>query len=154
MTATNHALTGATIGLLVGIPVIAIPASVLSHFICDALPHFGARDKEGSLKKKWFKNYLIVEASICFLIVLVIAIVQPTHWQLAALCAFLAASPDFLWIRKYRAVKNNKKWRPNLFDKFASNIQWFQRPIGAWVEAAWFFAAISILIPILSLAKK
>jgi len=41
MTATNHALTGAAIGLLVGEPLIAVPAAIASHFICDALPHYG-----------------------------------------------------------------------------------------------------------------
>ena len=45
MTATNHALTGATIATLVRQPYLAIPLAFLSHFFCDALPHFDIKFK-------------------------------------------------------------------------------------------------------------
>ena len=44
MTATNHALTGAIIGLVIGEPVLAIALAFASHFICDALPPVGSQD--------------------------------------------------------------------------------------------------------------
>lgn len=149
MTATNHALTGAIIGLVVGQPLIALPAAVASHFVCDALPHFGSNTPQKIIKTTGFRNYLIMEVGLCFLLVLLLALLQPQHWLLAAVCAFLAASPDLLWINKYLKARRGEPWKPSSFAKFAGGIQWFQRPIGAVVEVAWFVAAIIILVPFL-----
>jgi hypothetical protein len=147
MTATNHALTGALIGLIVGQPAIALPAAFLSHFICDALPHYDSSPKGSRVETPGFRTYLIVEASLCFLLVLVLAIARPPHWPLAAVCAFLATSPDLFWINRYRASRQQKSWRPNAFLRFADKIQWFARPIGAVVEVVWFVAALVLLVP-------
>lgn len=150
MTATNHALTGAVIGLVVGQPLIALPAALASHFICDALPHFGSSlpDKV-RLKSIGFRNYLVLDASLCVLLVLSLAIFQPQHWFLASVCAFLATSPDLLWLNRYLKARRGQNWKWNSFAKFAGGIQWFQQPIGAAVEIAWFIAAVIILIPFL-----
>ena len=148
MTAINHALTGTAIGLLIGEPLLAVPAAVASHFVCDALPHFGPSMSTTKLfKSTSFRNYLVIEALLCFSVVLTLAIVQPTHWQLAALCAFLAASPDLLWINPYLKIRHGKHWKLSLYAKFAGGIQWFQRPIGAAVEIAWFIGCLVILTP-------
>lgn len=150
MTATNHALTGAIIGLVVGEPILAIPIAIASHFVCDALPHFGVQDPNDTrIKSNAFRNYLVVDAVLCFLLVAIIFITQPNNWLLAAICAFMAAAPDFGWINRFVKARGGKRWKPNLFSKFAANIQWFQRPIGGVVEAAWFIAAIVILVPFL-----
>lgn len=145
MTATNHALTGAIIGLAVGQPLIALPAAFVSHFVCDALPHYGSAHPDKAIRSDRFRNYLITEASLCFLLVLILAVTRPVHWQLASLCAFLAASPDFFWINKYVTVRAGRPWHPNAFSRFAVGIQWFQRPVGAVVEAAWFVSAVAVL---------
>ena len=151
MTATNHALTGAIVGLVVGEPGLAIPLAFVSHFVCDALPHFGSQDtNEIRIASKGFRNYLIVDASLCIILVIALAITQPKNWLLAAICAFLAASPDFGWINKFRQARSGKKWHPSFFSKFAGGIQWFQRPIGAVVEVVWFVGAIAIIAPFLS----
>lgn len=152
MTATNHAMTGAIIGLLVGQPLIAIPAAVASHFVCDAIPHFGFNSRwpeRAKLKSKIFQNYLIVEVVACLLIVSCLLFLRPEHWLLASTCAFAAAAPDLLSANRYFTIRHNRSWRPNLYSKFAKNIQWFEQPIGAVVEIAWFIAAIIILIPFL-----
>ncbi len=150
MTATNHALTGAIIGLVVGQPLIAVPAAILSHFVCDALPHFKVNLPEKVLlKTRGFRNYLIADASLCVLLVAILAIFQPQHWLLASICAFAATSPDLLWVTKYLKIRRGQTWQRGLYAKFAGGIQWFQRPIGAVVEIAWFVAAIIILIPFL-----
>lgn len=146
MTATNHALTGTVIGLAVGQPIIALPAAFLSHFLCDALPHYGSsKPPEKVLKTSGFRNYLATDAGLCGLIVLTLAVTRPEHWLLAAFCAFAAASPDFLWINKYVKLRSGREWRPNLFSRFAGRIQWFQRPIGAVFEVVWAAAAIIII---------
>lgn len=143
MTATNHALTGAIVGLAIGNPIVALPLAFVSHFICDTIPHFG-RD-ESFTKTKAFAVMLVLDALLCMALVLFLALVRPDYWQLAAVCAFAAASPDFLWIPMYRTLRQGKKYTLKGFYKFASDIQWFQRPIGAVVEFAWLFACLAIL---------
>ncbi|MGZ6005800.1 MAG: hypothetical protein ACXWLH_06720 [Candidatus Saccharimonadales bacterium] len=147
MTATNHALTGTAIGLILGQPILAIPLALLSHYICDMIPHFGTPNPDRDLKTKAFRNYLIIEAFICFLIVLGLAIFQPAHWQLAAICAFVAASPDLISAPRYLSLIKNTNWKPNLYTKFAHDIQWFEKPIGAVVEIAWLISVIMIILP-------
>jgi len=148
MTAINHALTGTVIGLVVGQPLVAVPAAIASHFVCDALPHFGSSLPEKVLlKTQAFRNYLLAEAVLCFLLVVSLAVFRPQHWLLAAVCAFAAAAPDLLSARRYLAIRGGRAWRSNRYDKFASGIQWFERPIGAVVEVAWFATAIVIIAP-------
>lgn len=150
MTAINHALTGAIIGLVVGEPLIALPAALISHFVCDALPHFGSADSPAKrLRTNNFRNYLILEFCLCVLLVVCLAVFQPQHWFLASVCAFLATSPDLLWINKYLKLRRGKRWKRNAYEKFAGNIQWFEKPIGAVVEVAWLVAGLIILIPFL-----
>ncbi len=152
MTATNHALTGALIGLTVNQPAVAILAALLSHFVLDALPHFGSvTDERVLFKTKTFRNYLIAEAIICFLIVSVLFATHPKQWQLASICAFIAAAPDLLSINHYLTVKTGRIWKPNLYSRFASRIQWFERPIGGFVEVAWALCAVILLATIIQI---
>jgi hypothetical protein len=146
MTATNHAVTGALIGLAIGQPFIAIPAAFLSHFVCDAIPHYG--NEKAQIWSLSFKRYLIADASLCVALVIVLAIQHPIHWLLAAVCAFLATSPDLLWIRKFTyAVRTHRTRKLSKLDRLlgSDGIQWFQRPIGAVVEVAWLIAGLTIL---------
>jgi hypothetical protein len=151
MTATNHALTGAAIGLLVGNPLIAIPLAIASHFICDIIPHFGSQDSSVSwIGSKPFKIYLVIDALICIALVVLLYASHPLHWQTAAVSAFAAASPDFFWIPKFLEARKGRSHKENAFGRFAGRIQWFQRPIGAPVEIAWMIAGIVILLPFVS----
>lgn len=147
MRAINHALTGAIIGLVSGEPLLAVPLAIASHFICDAIPHYGKGPE--SIKEDLFKNLLYIDAALCFLLVVVLAWQQPPHWQLAAVCAFLAAAPDFLSFNRFIKARQGKPWKPSMYAKFATGIQWFERPIGAVVEAVWFVVAVGILVPYL-----
>jgi len=150
MTATNHALTGTVIGLVTGEPLIALPAALASHFVCDAIPHFGsALPPQVNLRRNNFRNYLILEFCLCVLLVAVLAVFHPEHWLLASVCAFLATSPDLLSINRYLKTRRGEHWKRSAYAKFAGNIQWFERPIGAVVEVAWFAAAIVVIVPFL-----
>ncbi len=150
MRAINHALTGTLIGLTIGEPLIAIPVAFLSHFVCDAIPHYGSSltDKE-EIRSRLFRRLLYADVILCGGLVWLLYIRQPIYWQLAALCAFAAASPDWLSFNRYVRVNAHKQWRPSTYAKFATSIQWFERPIGAVVEAAWFIAATILLAPFL-----
>ncbi|MDL2342076.1 MAG: hypothetical protein QFB87_03300 [Patescibacteria group bacterium] len=145
MTATNHALTGALIGLAVGNPYIAVPAALASHFVCDALPHFGAGNKQTS--QSWFRNLLILEFLLCVTLVFVLAVTQPAHWLLAASCAFVATSPDFMWIKQFLRAQRGRipTADSSMLLRFHAGIQWFERPIGAVFEVAWALSALILL---------
>jgi len=150
MTAVNHALTGTLIGLVIGQPLAAVPLAVASHFVCDALPHFGTGLPDTVvLKTRAFRDYLFAEAFLCCLVVAALAAFRPEHWLLAAVCAFAAAAPDLVSIKRYLKNRRGLKYRPGRYAKFASDIQWFERPIGAVVEVAWFAGCIVLLAPFL-----
>ena len=145
MTATNHALTGAIIGFTVVSPWVFLVA-ILSHFVLDAFPHFGTSESiKDRVNKSWFEKYLIAEFVICVAIVAFLRIQSPDFWLAPAVCAFLATSPDLISYRKFSAIRKNKLFKPNLYERFADNIQWFEKPIGAVVEIVWAVCAITIL---------
>jgi hypothetical protein len=152
MTATNHALTGALIGLVIGQPLIALPVAFLSHFVCDAIPHYG-----NDAVKLWsdnFKKLLVVDASVCVVLVAVLTYRHPAHWLLASFCAFMATSPDLLWIRKFvYGLHNHRSQKQSRLERLlgSDGIQWFQRPIGAVVEVAWAIGMLVLISPLLAI---
>lgn len=150
MTATNHALTGAIIGLTVGNPLAAIPAAFVSHFVLDSIPHFGfkgVKTDEELLGQRWFKALLITEATLCFMLVLVLAITQTKYWLVAAVSAFVATSPDLYSIPRFLKVNglSNKPVDMNWFRRFHDGIQ-TEKVWGAVIEAVWLVGALYILI--------
>ena len=150
MRAINHALTGAIIGIAVPIPIIALPLALASHFICDAIPHYG--DERTPLKSKLFAYGLLVDALLCIALVCVLFSTNQPSWFIASLCAFIATSPDFFWVPKYLRARKDKKFsdKPNWFMRWAKDIQWFEKPIGAVVEFAWLIAGSTVLFALLS----
>lgn len=147
MRAINHALTGAFIGFSVGQPLLAIPLAVGSHFVLDAIPHFGI-DKD-DITKRWFHYLLIADAVLCLGLVLALALTRHQYWLVAAVSAFAASAPDFLSINRYLRHWLRLPWRPGAYARFATGLQWFERPAGAVVEIAWFMAALICLAPFL-----
>jgi len=142
MTAPNHALTGALIGLTIGNPWLALPLAVLSHFICDVVPHYDPPEPDGPIRFRsagFIRDFLIIGAGLCFVIVLCLALTRPQHWLMAAICSFLATGPDLLWIPRFVHALRGGKERPlNWFLRFHLFIQWKTGPKLLWVELAWF----------------
>jgi hypothetical protein len=150
MRAINHALTGAAIGVLIGEPVIAVPLAFVSHYVCDVIPHHGRQQPETEeLNSTSFRVLLLADFCLCVLLVLILTLQRPHYWVLAAICAFVAASPDLFSINRYRNARHGKPPKLNPYLRFASGIQWFERPLGAVVEIVWFIAMLIILVPIL-----
>lgn len=145
MIAINHALSGAVIGLTITNPVVALLSALLSHFVVDVIPHFGSENDESFTKSTFFSRLLIIDFMACVLLVVCLMVSWPENWLLASICAFLATSPDLLWINKYRAVRSGRSWQPNAFLRWAARIQWYQRPSGAVVEIIWF-GVLSIIL--------
>src|SRR3989344_7168912 len=113
MTATAHALIGASIAVTINNPYIGIPLAVLSHFGADLIPHGGA----GTNRRKKTLSRLRVEsaadvilgfllvyllfaskAAPVYLFVMVIAAQFP-DWLEAPASKFGVEVPPFTWAR-------------------------------------------------------
>jgi len=103
--------------------------------------------KENSVGSKRFRNILIGDASLCIILVIVLAIFQPSNWLLAAICAFVATSPDLMWLDKFRRAQVGLPVQKNhsLILRFHAGIQWFEKPVGLIVEAVWAVVAVILL---------
>jgi hypothetical protein len=150
VTAPNHALTGALIGMAVSEPLLAMPLAFLSHFVCDAIPHYDSTIEDGPkrlMSKEFIFVQLVTGAVVCFALVACLALFRPHHWVLAAFCAFLAASPDLFWLPRFiRVLRTHKDfWGKNWFLRFHAFIQWKTGPQFWILEAAWFVTG-SLLI--------
>jgi hypothetical protein len=149
MTATNHALTGALIGVSVNNPVLAVALAFASHFLLDALPHFGDDDQRLKLvlNGRLFQTILVSDMVLCVLLASVFAVAQPANWFVIVLCAFMATSPDFAWFPDYlAAVRHKRKPTHGPLRRFASKIQWSQTLPGAIPELFWAAAMVSLLL--------
>lgn len=152
MTATNHALTGALIGVTLTNPVVAILVAFLSHFVLDAFPHYTDEtvSDEQRLRSRKFKLLLIADTVGCAMVVLLLFFIARDHWLIASVTAFVATTPDMFWFPKFINFNNNKPNRqPNIFLKFHHNIQWCTKRWGKWVEILWgcgMIGAITYLI--------
>lgn len=145
MTATNHGLAGAVIAIaLHKYPAAAVAAAPFSHFVLDALPHFG---ETLDAKSSRFLRRLALDMALAVAATLFIASLWPGISLLIIACAFLAASPDLMWLYYYYLRPTpEKKW--GRLAKFHSRIQWSQTPPGIVVEAVWFAIIFPSLIVI------
>ncbi len=144
MTATNHALTGAVIGLTLGNPLLAVPAAFVSHFILDGIPHFCSSKPEAEwLASGRFKALLIADATLCLLLVLGLGVSRPEHWLVGIACAFVATTPDFMWVGKFIDAQRHRPLRThnNFLVRLHDRVQWSETPYGALTEIVWFLSA-------------
>ena len=112
MTATSHALIGASIASLVPNPILAIPLAITSHFAADLVPHWDA----GTNRRKKTIMRLRVEAafdvllgfalvylifgsivSSAYLFVMIIAAQLP-DWLETPSSKFGLKIPPFSWV--------------------------------------------------------
>lgn len=144
MTATNHALTGAAIATLVRQPYLAIPLAFVSHFACDALPHFGINLKFGN-KQMW--RYLFAEF-IAMLLLSTFLLVSGTSEPIFLLivCAVVAMSPDLSWYYYGKKGKLGKVSQLDPLNRFHSKIQWSQTKLGIIPEILWASVMVSIVL--------
>lgn len=140
-------MTGAVIALLVKEPALAVPLSFLSHFVCDAIPHFGLAPGEKLFERKF--NFILSSDFITALCTMVIlGMLFPAQSWLIWSCMVAAASPDLMWAyyNLYIEKLQKKKPRFGLLARFHIWIQWSQTPKGWFVEGAWFLATIAVIL--------
>ncbi len=143
MTATNHGLFGSFIAItLQAHPVVALAVAPFSHFLLDAIPHFGGNDLD--LRGRKFLTILSFDAFLAVVTTLLLAWIWSDIALLLIACAFLAASPDLMWI--YYEYINKPRAKKDIVPRFHSWIQWSQTHKGAYVEAVWFLTFFGGLV--------
>ncbi len=143
MTATNHVLTGALIGLTIHQPVLAVMLAIISHFLLDALPHYGAKN----LKGHGFKLLLGADALLASFILLALVVGRPMGWQLAVGCGVAAASPDLMWLPGWlRMLHGRSRGRFNAIMKMHKEIQWAEKAKNYPFEIIWLVSGVILLV--------
>jgi hypothetical protein len=150
MTGTNHGMTGAVIALLIKEPLVAVPLSVMSHFACDAIPHFGVKDipNESEVFGRKFTIILIIDFLVAITIMALLGHLFPSQRVLIWACMIAAAIPDVMWAYYRLYVEIIKKRTPILgpIARFHTWIQWSQTSKGAYLELAWFIGTGLIIL--------
>ena len=147
MTGTNHGMTGALIAILVKEPLIAVPLSFLSHFACDAVPHFGFGTHTRFFDRT-FNTMLISDFLIAVGAMFTLGIYFPTHKWVIWSCMVAAASPDLMWAYYNLYIEKIRARRPSYgpFARFHQRIQWSETPKGWFVEIAWFITIATLIL--------
>lgn len=103
MTAANHTLTGAVLGLAAA-PLLPwwtiLPLVLLVHYAMDSLPHFGQRGNEAAAlnRLKWL---LPLDATLALSVLATLFFARPPFWTLAIAAGVVCASPDLLKIGRF-----------------------------------------------------
>jgi hypothetical protein len=96
---TNHVLSGALIGALTRRPAVAFAAGVASHFVVDAVPHWGDWGSERA-----FLRVAVPDGLTSLALIGVFAAVSPPEKRLSMVAAMAGAAlpdadkPTNLWL--------------------------------------------------------
>lgn len=116
MLVTNHVLSGALIGAVVGSPLPAAALGVASHFALDTVPHWG---KFGS--RRAMLRVAVPDGLIGLAVIGTFAAIAPREKRLAVLAGMAgAALPD---LDKPSRVFFGRSPFPRAWDRFHSGIQ-------------------------------
>jgi len=146
MTATNHGLFGAVIAIsLQKYPVVALAIAPFSHFLLDAIPHYGGLVGAEIRSRKFFA-LLVMDAVLAIVTTLAIAWLWREIALLVIACAFLAASPDLMWV--YYQYSGIKYMHVHLLPKFHSWVQWSEHKTGPFIytDIVWFLLFFPTLL--------
>lgn len=139
MIGLNHVLTGAAIGIAVEQPVLVAALAFASHFVLDAMPHFGGTPIY-EFGHKHFAKVMVGDGVVSVLALLIITMLAP-HAALAIVTgAAFAVLPDAILLHYYLNGRP-KMW----FHRFHLGIQWFERPPGAFVEVSYCIFMCTVL---------
>ncbi len=130
MTALNHALTGAAIGMAVQQPLLVIPLAFVSHFVLDIVPHFEQKNYTFGTKSTIITH--VVDGLLTLSALVFLGFFAPHLMFPAVLGAIFAMLPDAFWLHYYTHGRP-QYW----FYRFHQKIQWFERPQGMLVEVSY-----------------
>lgn len=145
MTGFSHATTGVVIAIAVGNPALAVPLALASHFVLDAVPHYGDDKLDGT--NKAFRRFILIDAILGFGIAILMFVLMPEHRVLIAVCAAMATVPDLMWLPNHIRQTQNLPSKPhNRLMQWHHKIQ-FEHPVwGILAEGIWLAAMLSFII--------
>jgi hypothetical protein len=135
----NHALTGALLGLAIDDPLVLAPTALASHFVLDALPHFGYTKLE-VVHPRWVATG-IADGVVAIAAVIALCLVRPQRVGHMVLGATAAVLPDLFYIPEVLFGWHLDKWWRRLHDR----IQWFEHPSGLVVDAVWLVVVVWLI---------
>jgi hypothetical protein len=125
MLAASHALMGASLAKIIPNPYLAIPVSIMLHFVADLTPHWDLHTRDSHRSKLNTIVVSLTDAGVGFLIGwLLFSKSVPNLYLLAMM--FLAQLPDwieapyrifnwrgpFLWMKKFQSRLHYKQPLP------------------------------------------
>lgn len=125
---------------------IAIPLAYASHFVCDALPHFGIPSEDRVSRRSHFLRAVAVDG-VVLIAISIIAITYGLPWYVYA-SMIAAITPDFFWIYIYVFKEKMGKLEPKPLrfpNVWHAKIQTMETINGLWFEVAWFVAMCLII---------
>lgn len=147
MTATNHAITGALIAVVIKNPYLALPLALASHFALDVIPHGEPRDFRRLIAKAIIFGDCLIAGVVSVILSLTLnSAVSP--WLIFG-CMSLAVVPDLIWGIRYIRIKDLDKTFTEPMSKFSKmhiNIQGRQFIKGFYIETIWLMAVTTSLI--------
>jgi hypothetical protein len=145
MLATNHGLTGMVLGAYLPLPV-AVPAAFASHFVMDALPHYGI-DHHKRNDSRTYK--LVVTCDTVIALAFAAALIPLKKWNME-ITGWVAYSPDAMWVAYYFTHHRNLHIIPNNpLLKFHQRIQKYERPWALAVELVYLALILPVVIHIM-----
>lgn len=97
MTATAHALIGASLATTILNPVIGIPVAIASHFVADLIPHWDAGTNHRSKSTLRLKVEAVFDVLLGFALVLILFKTQTFQHPVYMFSMVIAAQlPDWL----------------------------------------------------------
>lgn len=123
MTATSHALIGASIAYRLPNPWVGLPLALLSHFLADIIPHWDV----GNRRRLKSRRRLFIEAGMDVLLGLVLVWSVFNHRSVNSLyliaAIFIAQLPD--WIDSFLPLALNYHGFPvRLVERVQHLFQW------------------------------
>ena len=146
MTATAHALIGASIAVKVVNPYLGIPVAILSHFVADLIPHWdaGTNHRQKSLMRLKTEATFDVLLSFALSFLIFRNLVDPVYLFVMIIAAQL---PDWLeapsWIFGLKFPPFS--WMDWLGHKLQSRLQ---LPWGLVTQIAVVGAVLFVVLPI------
>lgn len=146
MNASNHMVTGAVIALTITEPLLTLPLALASHYVLDAMPHFGFERKGFDVWRNHRSGFVLLAWDVGASVVVMTVLLLGTNSWLPLLAALMALSPDLVWPYRYfrydvRGLDPPFSWPTRIH----LAIQWCEKPWGIWVEILFFIVAMIVL---------
>ena len=125
MTLTNHYLAGVATAVVFKNPLLVLPVAFASHFVLDALPHYGVPVGKNYRGKSIIRT-TIIDLPV-FIFALILTVNRYPGWYVVA--GLTAYSPDMAWIYRFTLKEKFGKVKPgpsNVLNTFHSNIQKYE----------------------------